>query len=128
MIRVLIVDDQPDVRLAFRYMLEHYGCRITEAGNGKEALNCLSRERVDVVLTDLYMPGMDGLALLREILERPGPRPRVIAISGSPNLGKEASLSAARALGADIVLPKPLSRDQLITAIRSLMSGDVRRS
>jgi len=108
--RVLVVDDQPDVRLAFRYMLEHYGYAVGEAANGADALSYLSRQRVDVILTDLYMPGMDGLSLVRVIRASPEPQPRVIAISGSPNLGKNASLQAAQILGADAILPKPISR------------------
>jgi two-component system chemotaxis response regulator CheY len=122
--RVLVVDDQPDVRLSFRYMLEHFGYDVGEAGNGVEALAFLAKEKVDVILTDLYMPKMDGLTLVRAVRTGPAPRPRIIAVSGSPNLGKEAALEAARVLGADAILLKPLARDQLIKAIRSVVGDD----
>src|SRR5687767_14473586 len=79
---VLIVDDQPDVRLAFRYMLEHHEYQVLEAANGTEALACLETTRVDVILTDLYMPSMDGLSLLSAVRESPPPQPRIIAMSG----------------------------------------------
>jgi CheY-like chemotaxis protein len=115
-----VVDDRPDVRLAFMYMLEASGYQVAEASNGAEALVCLAREKIDVILTDLYMPGMDGLALLRIVKQSPAPRPYLIAMSGSPHLGTGAALEAARVLGADAVLNKPLSRDQLVGTIREL--------
>ncbi len=118
--RVLVVDDRPDVRLAFMYMLEASGYLVAEASNGAEALVSLAREKIDVILTDLHMPGVDGLALLRIVRQSPGPRPLLIAMSGSPNVGKGAALDAARVLGADAVLNKPLSRDQLVGTIREL--------
>jgi two-component system chemotaxis response regulator CheY len=117
--RVLVVDDQPDVRAAFRYMLEHFGYDVGEAGNGAEALAYLADKKVDVILTDLYMPKMDGLTLVRAVRTGPAPRPAIIAVSGSPNLGKDAALEAARVLGADAILLKPLARDQLIKTIRA---------
>src|SRR5262252_3048324 len=86
-LRILLVDDQPDVRLAFRYMLEADNYEVVEAANGTEALAQLSQKPIDVILTDLYMPWMDGLSLLRAVRSTGGPTPRVIAMSGSPNLG-----------------------------------------
>jgi CheY-like chemotaxis protein len=122
--RVLVVDDQPDVRLAFRYMLEHFGYNVGEAGDGAEALAFLANEKVDVILTDLYMPKMDGLMLVRAVRMGPTPGPRIIAVSGSPNLGKDAALEAARVLGADAILLKPLARDVLIKTVRSVVGDD----
>ena len=119
--RVLVVDDRPDVRLAFMYMLEASSYHVGEASNGAEALAYLARERVDVVLTDLYMPGMDGLALLKVLRTAPAPRPRIIAMTGSAEFDRGASLEAARILGADAVLIKPVSREQLVGTIRELL-------
>jgi CheY-like chemotaxis protein len=119
--RILVVDDRPDVRLAFLYMLEASGYQVAEASNGTEALAVLARESIDVILTDLYMPGMDGLGLLRVIKHSAGRQPRVIAMTGSDHLGQGASLEAARVLGADAVLLKPLTREQLVGTIRELL-------
>jgi CheY-like chemotaxis protein len=119
--RVLLVDDQPDVRLAFRYMLEADGYRVIEAGNGTEALAQLVKQPIDVIVTDLYMPWMDGLSLLRAVRSN-NVKTRVIAMSGSPNLGKEASLQAASILGADAVLEKPVTRLQLVGTIKALLN------
>jgi CheY-like chemotaxis protein len=123
-IRVLIVDDQPDVRLAFAYMLEALGCTIGEAHDGVAALAYLAKNRVDVVLTDMYMPGMDGLGLVRAVRSGKPPYPRIIVMSGSENLGMDASLEAAKVLGADAVLRKPITRDRLLNTIRDLMGEE----
>jgi CheY-like chemotaxis protein len=120
---VLVVEDQPDVRLGFVFLLETHGFRIREAADGFEALGQMAREQVDVVLTDLYMPGMDGLALVSAVRGRAPPQPPIIAISGSPNLGKDAALAAAKALGADVVLMKPIPGDLLVSTIRRLIGG-----
>jgi two-component system chemotaxis response regulator CheY len=117
---VLIVEDRADVRLALRYMLEAHDYRVAEAADGAEALAYVATESVDVILTDLYMPQMDGLSLVRALRKSKSAQPRIIAMSGSPNLGKEAALDAARVLGADAVLRKPFSREQLVRAIASV--------
>ena len=126
---VLIVEDRADVRLALRYMLEAHDYRVAEAADGAEALAYVATEPVDVILTDLYMPQMDGLSLVRALRKSQAVGPRIIAMSGSPNLGKEAALDAAKVLGADAVLRKPFSREQLvrtITSVTSLPGGEER--
>src|SRR5258705_3883670 len=122
--RILVVDDRPDVRLSFLYMLQSSGYEVAEAASGAAALEYLSKKRADVVLTDLYMPDMDGLALMRVLNSRPQPRARIIAMSGTTHLGNEASMEAARVLGADAVLRKPFTREQLIGAIRFVLGHD----
>ena len=117
---ILIVEDRPDVRLALRYMLEAHDFRVAEASDGAEALAYVSTRAVDIVLTDLYMPHMDGLSLVRALRRSASSQPRIIAMSGSPNLGKEAALDAAKVLGADAVLRKPFSREQLVRTINSV--------
>ena len=122
---VLIVDDQPDVRLAFAFMLDALGCKVAEGADGREALQHLAKNRVDVVLTDLYMPRMDGVALIEAIRKRPLPHPKIIAMSGSENLAYRASLQAAAMVGADALLTKPIARAKLLNTIRDLTGGAV---
>lgn len=117
---VLVVDDQPDVRLAFAYMLAALECKVAEAASGKDAIAYLGKAHVDVVLTDLYMPDMDGVELIQRIRKLPKP-PKVIAMTGSENLGFNASLQAAAVIGADAVLKKPINRDRLLATINGLM-------
>ena len=113
--RVLVVDDRPDVRLSLVYMLEASGFDVAEAADGAQALGLVEKHRVEVVLTDLAMPGMDGRELTKELVARSRYRPRVIVMSGSERL---ESVDAAE-LGADAVLSKPFTRDQLVQTIKT---------
>jgi CheY-like chemotaxis protein len=118
---VLIVDDQPDVRLAFAFMLDALGCKIAEAADGRAALEHLAKNRVDIVLADLYMPDMNGMELIELIGKLPLPRPKIIAMTGSEKLAYGASLQAASIVGADAVLRKPITRAKLMKTIQDLM-------
>jgi CheY-like chemotaxis protein len=106
--------------MAYRWLLEEHGFLVAEATDGTDALRFLRQHTVDLILTDLYMPEMDGLTLLRQLREIPSP-PRVIAMSGSGNRGREAALEAACVLGADVALRKPISGDLLVSTILSLL-------
>lgn len=119
---VLIVDDVPDVRLGYRMLLEADNCEVLEASDAPTALAFLERRKVDVLLADLYMPGrMDGVDLIQRLTTAPPPRPAIIAMSGAPHLAYHSSLNAARYVGADATLIKPVSRIELIETVRSLM-------
>jgi two-component system phosphate regulon response regulator PhoB len=128
MIRILVVDDRPDVRLSFLYLLEASGYDVAEAADGTQALSVMARKHIDVILTDLYMPGLDGLGLVRIVRNGPPPQPRIIAMSGSDHIGRDASLEAARVLGADAILTKPFSRDLLVRTIRAVLSQDAEKT
>jgi CheY-like chemotaxis protein len=117
---VLIVDDQPDVRLSFGFMLTALEYKVAEAATGKDAVEYLKKNHIDVVLTDIYMPDMNGVELIERIREMPKP-PKIIAMTGSDNLGYGASLQAAAIVGADAVLKKPITRVRLQTTIYGLM-------
>jgi CheY-like chemotaxis protein len=119
-VHILVVEDRQDVRLSLMFLLEALGYAVQEAADGHEALRVMSKQRVDIVLTDLYMPGLDGLGLIRAIRALPEPRPYIIVISGSEHVGVEAARSAANDLGADAILVKPVNRQTLVQAIRDL--------
>src|SRR5438874_2364903 len=74
---VLVVDDERDVRLSIRLLLEFYGYRVLEAPNGAEALELLAHNPVSFVITDLSMPRMNGIEFLREVRNTSGIRPRI---------------------------------------------------
>lgn len=105
--RVLIVDDEPDVRKTLTDILRamRYAdtLEIEEASNGREGLDAVVRQRPDLVLLDLQMPGMGGLALLKQIREVE-PRLSVIVISATQE--NKMSADALRS-GAVAYLPKP---------------------
>jgi two-component system, chemotaxis family, chemotaxis protein CheY len=119
-VRILIVDDRPDVRLSLTYMLEALGYAVAEASDGAAALDVMAKQKIDVVLTDLYMPGLDGLGLIRAIRRMEAPQPFIIVISGSEHVGVDLARTAAEELGAEAILRKPISRQVLVQAITDL--------
>jgi CheY-like chemotaxis protein len=114
--QILVVDDDGLIRKAIRHLLEPYGHTIIEAPNGKYALDLLDQHHVDVVITDLYMPTMDGLELARAIRKRPEPWPRLIGITGV-NVEDQHLRELAAELGAVATLAKPFTREQLLEAL-----------
>ena len=121
--RILLVDDVPAVRLSIRAALEAVGYQVQEAGDGKEALDLLDSQAVDLIVTDLWMPNLDGVELLKR-LRATNAGIKVIAISGG-GMRKPIDVSAALAQtwGADAVLYKPFDNDDLVAEIRRLLGA-----
>ena len=119
--RILLVDDVPAVRLSIRAALEAVGYQVQEAGDGREALDLLDSQAVDLIVTDLWMPNLDGVELLKR-LRATNANIKVIAISGG-GMRKPIDVSAALAQtwGADAVLYKPFDNDDLVAEIRRLL-------
>src|SRR5690349_4780905 len=108
-IRILVVDDEHTLRESCAAVLRHEGYDVTVASRGQEALELLKRRAFDVVLTDLYMSQVDGLALLRTALGT-NHDTIVIVMTGNPSV--ESSVEALRQ-GAFDYLPKPFSASHL---------------
>lgn len=106
--RVLVVDDQEEVRRVLAETLTAWEHQVTAVGSGPEALECLKHQLFDAALVDIRMPGMDGLALLREI-KRHDPSIEVVMITGHPEVS-----TAVQALkdGAYDYLTKPFNPDE----------------
>ncbi len=119
--RILLVDDVPAVRLSIRAALEAIGYHVLEAADGKEALDLLDTQAVDLIVTDLWMPNLDGVELLKR-LRASNANIRVIAISGG-GMRKPIDVSAALAQtwGADAVLYKPFDNEDLVNEINRLL-------
>ena len=119
--RILLVDDVPAVRLSIRAALEAIGHQVLEAADGKEALELLGNQAVDLIVTDLWMPNLDGVELLKR-LRAGNANIRVIAISGG-GVRKPIDVSAALAQtwGADAVLYKPFDNEDLVDEINRLL-------
>src|SRR5256885_868054 len=100
-VRVLVVDDRPDVRLSLMYMLEACGYGIDEAADGHQAMAVIAKRQADVVLADLYMPSMDGVELVDAIRARPVAQPRIILMTGAYHLDRDISRGALELIGAD---------------------------
>ncbi len=121
-IRVLVVDDDAELRSTTQHLLESEGFAVSVAANGSEALDLLRRRPADIVLTDVFMPEKDGIETIAE-LHREFPQAKVIVMSGSEAPRFRNVMVAARELGATRSLPKPLDAGQLIATIRELASS-----
>ena len=114
MTRVLLCDDSPQIRELVRIVLELDGNEVvSEAENGREAVDEAERLQPDVVLLDLSMPVMDGLEALPEI-KRVAPEARIIVLSGFDN---DRLVSQALALGADHYVPKGGDPNEIVDAV-----------
>lgn len=105
-IRILVVDDDADLRNIFSKMLRLFGLEVTSAGNGFEGLNLFLKGAYDLVLTDLEMPGMDGWTLSRLIKEKSPGRP-VIMMTGNTTLGLKDRCNGS--IDAFIFKPFPMA-------------------
>jgi two-component system response regulator (stage 0 sporulation protein F) len=122
MASILVIDDNELVRGFLRAVLEQQGHAVTEAGQGRAALQRLRQSPVDLVLTDIYMPDCDGLEVIMT-LRREFPSIRIVAMSGGS--GDRNLLAAARQLGAQDVLEKPIDAKDLIKSVASVLgNGD----
>ena len=127
---VLIIDDEEEVGHALRRVLERAHFSVNTAGGGREGLALLEQHPPDLVITDIIMPKMHGIDLIRTIRARL-PGTRIVAISGGGNFGPlqyqpeaittSAYLAAATEAGADAVLTKPFDRDELLGVVRRLL-------
>jgi signal transduction histidine kinase/CheY-like chemotaxis protein len=116
--RVLIVDDAAPIRTVLRRVLESAGYEVMDTADADSALDLLRRSPMDVVLTDVQMPGRSGVELARLVV-REFPGIKVIAMSGF----EDSHLSRLPAeLGIDAALPKPMHPDALIGAVREAMA------
>lgn len=114
--RILIVDDEENARVALSKILAHEGYDVLSAKNGVEALNCLRNKDVELIITDLNMPEMNGLMFLRE-LNRRHPAISVIMITA---YGEVESYIEAMTLGAFEYINKPVKYDELKKVINKI--------
>ena len=114
--RILVVDDDTDIRALLRELLERRGFSVAEAADGRQALQELYGGRPDLVLLDVGMPGMDGWTTLERIREL-SDVPVVMLTARSAELEKTRGLRA----GADDYVTKPFGRQELLARIEGLL-------
>lgn len=121
MAHLIIIDDESSMRSALRSALERFGHVITEASDGRTGLALIDPTVHQVVITDIVMPGTEGLEVLME-LRRQHSKLKVIAMSGGGRLKAGSYLHSAKLLGADEVLAKPFSCDELVAALDRVLA------
>jgi DNA-binding response OmpR family regulator len=128
--RILIIDDEPDVRDSLGKLLARSGYEVRVLGTAAAGLEAFQREGADLVITDVIMPEQNGVDLIRALRVVGGHAP-IIAISGGGNFGVSnyapgsitttAFLAAAQKVGADAVMTKPFEGKELLDLIKSLL-------
>ncbi len=119
-LRFLIVEDSPTMRQLISFSLKRFkGCKIVEAVDGVDALKKLQTEEVDMILTDINMPVMDGLKLVTLVKQNPKLRELPIVIITTE--GAQEDRDRGLALGADAYISKPIQSSHLLKVITDLL-------
>jgi two-component system phosphate regulon response regulator PhoB len=117
--KILIVEDEPDLRDLLRHHLAREGFEIHETGDGHEALRLAIREQPDILILDLLIEGLQGLQVCRRIKSvSSGPPARVIIVSG---LGDEDDVLRGLDAGADDYIPKPFRPREVVARVRTVL-------
>lgn len=120
--RILIIDDEKEIREMLRQKLEPEGYQVETAPNGKVGLRIQEEDPCDLVITDIFMPEKEGIETIRE-LRRDFPEVKIIAMTGGFRYGPEELLEAARMLGAHRTLSKPFKLKEMQQAIDELLAS-----
>jgi CheY-like chemotaxis protein len=122
MASVLVVDDDRLLRLLFTRVLQQLGHQVVALDNGYRALRHLAEAPVELVITDIMMPDMDGLELIRQV--RTGwPTIKILAASAGSAIVGTNYLRAAKRFGADETLQKPCTGDEIAAAVNRLLAA-----
>jgi two-component system alkaline phosphatase synthesis response regulator PhoP len=116
---VLIVEDEADIREMVSYNFLKEGYEVSAVGSGEEALALVDSKSFDVVLLDLMLPGMDGLAVCRELKQRPGTRSAAIVVISAKR--DETDVVIGLRFGADDYLTKPFSPRVLVARVEAVL-------
>jgi len=117
--KILIVDDEPMIREIFKEAFEAIGFFVLEAKNGREAFNLVSKEMFDCVLSDVRMPGGDGIELAKNISQITGPKPKVFLVTGfSDDMTRQAIQ-----WGVDRIFDKPFNFKEVLECIRNAVQA-----
>ena len=118
---ILVIDDDPLVRLIGSQMLTQAGYRVSVAEDGDDGIKQIAARPFDLVVTDLIMPNKEGVETIREIKER-WPETPVIAISSGGQLDVGFYLPLAKAMGAAAVLQKPLRTETCLPLVEETLA------
>ncbi len=120
MANILIVDDEVDIRIMLKKMLERENHDVSLAENGKVAVKLIEETQPDILITDLIMPEKEGIETILEVRKK-YPDIKIIAISGGGRLEPTDYLKFAKTAGARYTLTKPFTHDELFLAVNDLL-------
>jgi two-component system, cell cycle response regulator DivK len=119
--RILLVEDAPFLRYAFGRLLRMHGFEVMEANDGREALECVPAFHPEMVVTDLRMPVMDGVELIRRL--RADPETADLPVLAIAADASDQTEDRARAAGAVDFIPKPVDLPVLLDRLRAFCTG-----
>ena len=120
---ILLVEDEELLRAGVQEVLEIQGYKVITAPDGEQALACLAAEPIDLIITDLVMPKMDGIDFVKQLREIKPDLP-VIVVSGSTrNIMQRYGIDSLQVPGANASLPKPFKSVDLIEQVRQLLAA-----
>jgi len=121
MARILIIDDDRQVRTMLKMVLEREGHTVTTADNGVVGIKLFKETNAQLVISDIIMPEKEGIEVIVEIKSL-NDKTKIMAISGGGRISSGNYLSLAQTLGADTVLHKPVERQELINEVNNLLN------
>lgn len=122
MAHILLVEDSPEVSLSVREILASAGHTVEDVVSGKQALKALKASTFDVIVSDIWMPEMDGIALLKEIRGAGNDIPVVVISGGAPNAPLTYTAPLAATFGANMVVYKPFEKAELLKAVETVLA------
>jgi YesN/AraC family two-component response regulator len=125
MSRILLVDDDAQVRKMLKITLERAGYEIVEAADGCEAVKVYDSASIDLVITDIVMPEKEGIETIME-LKSANPAVRIIAISGGGRINPEDYLKWAQRFGVANTFTKPVDREELLASVAEILGAEVK--
>lgn len=121
--RILVVDDDEQIRAMLRMTLEREGYEVAEAGDGKMAMDRYAADPADLVIMDIVMPEKEGIETIMDLRRQHGDV-RIIAISGGGRVAPQDYLRWARTFGVQHTFTKPVDRRELLAAIDELLTRE----
>ncbi|MBI2403178.1 MAG: response regulator [Gemmatimonadetes bacterium] len=122
MARILVIDDDADVRSVIRRHLQTEGHDVVEAADGRAGMKLFRDRPADLVVTDLFMPEQEGLETIRE-LRRSFKDAKILVVTGAAPGGSFDFRAHAARLGAGAALTKPFTREELLGAVHALLDS-----
>ncbi len=116
-VHILVIDDEVIITQVLAKLLAYSNYKVTVALSGEEGIALFRNGEVDLVIVDIYMPGINGLKVIQTIKKESASTP-IIAISGGALIGQEDLLPQARAAGAEYILKKPIENQTLLSTIK----------
>ena len=124
MARILLVDDDDQVRQMLKKTFEREGYEVVEASDGVQAIEAYDPQSIDIVITDIVMPEKEGIETIRDI-RTTNPKAKIIAISGGGRIQPGDYLNWAQRFGVEATFTKPIRRQEILDTIEELLKEPV---